>query len=378
MEKKIARTFIVAKMLENFGQQLIFPTYVPFLLAHGLSLFQSNQVNIAFKVTNALLDPLTGSLADKLGQKKVYLSGFVFLVVGCLVYGFGQSFWQFVLAEIIFAVGTVLFSEALEAWLSTRAPVGYGGIVAKASGFQRLCGIFAGIAGAKIAAKYGLNVPFFFCACIAFAAFFVVRHILARLPDTRHYEKGGSVKEALKLCIRVPQLRFLLMLNFGFTAGIQVFNMYWSVIFSNMTGSVDVAGYIWAAMSVFLGLGAFLAGRVKSITRTKIGLTVVSVGLFIGPAALTQNFWLMVAGFMAHELARGFLDPMLSTYPNEYIPEDLRATARSVASSAKTLGSIAGLLVFGWFTTFMNLPTDWFISGVFLVVVGFWAVVYRI
>ena len=105
MERKALRAFVTLKILESACLGFIATTYVPFLLERGLSLFQTTQVNIAFMFVSTLLDPLTGSLADRIGQKKTYILGFFFVALGTFVYGTGFSFWTFVLAESIAAIG---------------------------------------------------------------------------------------------------------------------------------------------------------------------------------------------------------------------------------------------------------------------------------
>lgn len=116
-QKNIEKTFVLVKILQEIGPAWTFSTYVLFLIGNSLSLFEVSMLNLIYMTTSTLLDPFTGNLGDRIGQKKVYLSGLFFWGLGMLVYGFSKSFGFFALAEGIAAVGNALMSEALESWL---------------------------------------------------------------------------------------------------------------------------------------------------------------------------------------------------------------------------------------------------------------------
>jgi len=115
------RAYLIANLIFNLASGWFFGIYTIFLTRKiGLDLAQANLVNVVFMTLSTLFDPYTGSLADKFGQKKVYIWGQVWWAAGMLVYGFANGFWLAILAESMAAIGHALMSQALETWLRNR------------------------------------------------------------------------------------------------------------------------------------------------------------------------------------------------------------------------------------------------------------------
>lgn len=69
--RKIQQIYVLSTSLQQFSVGWFFSTYVLFLLGNGLTLFHVNLLNVGFMTANFFLDPPTGFLADRIGQKRV-------------------------------------------------------------------------------------------------------------------------------------------------------------------------------------------------------------------------------------------------------------------------------------------------------------------
>jgi MFS family permease len=97
--------------LAPFRQLSVSAAYLtPFFLQQGLSLTQIFILQAIFSVAFLLWEIPSGLIADRFGRAfSIKLSGPI-SVVGLLAYGFSSHFWQFLVCELILALGSGLMS----------------------------------------------------------------------------------------------------------------------------------------------------------------------------------------------------------------------------------------------------------------------------
>jgi MFS family permease len=380
MERKAVRAFVILKILEGACLGFIATTYVPFLQSRGLSLFQSTQVNVAFMLAMALLDPLTGSLGDKIGQKKTYILGFFFVGVGTFVYGSGHGFWTFVLAESISAIGTALWSKALESWIRTL----YGKevchqAISKGGYYSRIFSIAIGFVGSLAAANYGLQIPWFIGSVVSFSSIAAGLLITKSFPDSTKDEDRGSIRDAIRLVVGVPELRFTAVVSCVLSLSFQALNMFWSPTFEMLIGSLRWHGFIWAGIAIFSFTGFYLVRKMTNPNKAAVGISVYLTGVPVLVAALffSNNLWALLAGFLLHEVGRAAVISLIFTYSNDFIPDKIRATVNSVFGSMGTVGAIIGLLGSGFLTEYRTTAQVWAVSGCVLLALSTWILLTR-
>src|SRR3989344_7989541 len=105
VEKQTFRCYLMLSFLTKFGISFIAAVYVTFLMSQGLNLFEVNMVNFVFFITMFVCEIPTGAIADVFGRKTSFVCSCFLYAVGMFVYAASQSFWGFVLAEMISAVG---------------------------------------------------------------------------------------------------------------------------------------------------------------------------------------------------------------------------------------------------------------------------------
>lgn len=91
--------------LDRLVYQMVFPYLSIFIVALGATVTQLGAINSAGMVAAAILGPTTGWLIDRIGAKKVYLTGIVMLVVSYLAYSLAQNWLMTLVAMVGYWLG---------------------------------------------------------------------------------------------------------------------------------------------------------------------------------------------------------------------------------------------------------------------------------
>jgi len=376
-QKSIERTFVLVKILQDIGSAWTFSTYVLFLVGAQLSLFQVNMLNLIYMSTTTILDPFTGNLGDRIGQKKVYLFGLFFWGTGMLVYGSSGWFWIFALAEGTAAIGHALMSEALESWLRNHTNEATTHRALSNSDYlKKLATIPTAILGGFVGAKYGLHVPWILAGITSFLALGIAAWQLRKFPEKAETAESEPTDLNLwtiaKNAWKEPVLRRSFIAVALITSTFQPFNMFWSVIFKEASGSSEWLGFLWMGIALAAALGSFLAKRWK-ITPKGLALIIASIGVPMLLPLFAGNWVLFIlVPFLVHEIGRSTWAPVLFSYTNRRIDSRVRTSVNSLRSSAGTFGAAVGLLVSGILTNWLSPITVWGISATMLLFVALW------
>ena len=372
--QELGKKFLILKCLGYASIYWIFGTYVLFLLGHDLTLEQVTLINTAFMTITFVLDPITGVVSDRFGQVKTYVAGQFFWMLSMFTYSMGQTFWQFVFAEGLGAVGAALTSNSLESLIrNTTGSEEAHKIISKASGTSRIVTIPAAILGTMVGAKFGMNVPWiigglFFAANVILSTIMLRKYKEVVITDQDGLiESRKYLKDAVKMMFNVPELRFALIIGIMFNACMQPLNMFWAPILKEMTNSASWLGSMSLATSIPTALGMYLVANLGKKSNEKyISFVFIVLGIGVLGASKASAIPILLIYFMAHEAGRGALEPLIFTYTNNKIPNYLRSTANSVRTGLATFGSALGLILFGKLTNYMDPIQTWTVSGLIL------------
>ena len=108
--------FVIAMCASN-SVSLSIATLVAFWASRNVSLEEGLWLQAIFSAAIVALEVPTGYFADIFSRRISLAIGMGFLTVGQLVYCFGEGFYSFLTAELVFAVGASFLSGADEAYL---------------------------------------------------------------------------------------------------------------------------------------------------------------------------------------------------------------------------------------------------------------------
>ncbi|MFH0891800.1 MAG: MFS transporter [Candidatus Falkowbacteria bacterium] len=381
-KKKILSLYYGLEFLINLGTSFFFATYAIFLLSKGLNLWQINLINACFMLAGALFEIPTGSVADNYGRKLSFVLSCFITGASMLVYYFSSTFTWFVVAEIIAALGVTFASGAFDAWAVDSLDFSgeafclnkiMGG-KAKSANIGRVIGSVAG----AYAGAVDIALPWLVAGTVLILSG-VLAAFLMDEPYFRDRKKTGTERTGMKKIIadscrfgiKNRSVFFLCLTAMSFCFACMPLNMFWQPFFRDGLGVPVVAlGWIYGGIVLMAYLGNELFGRLGHKFKKEKYALLLSLAVFAIAAifaALSPVLFLALAGFYAHELARGFYSPAQGVYLNRRIPGRMRATIQSFVSALDGLGAFAGLLASGWIAQKYGVNAAWISAGSFLI-----------
>lgn len=370
MKKRINRVYLLTAIMQSVAAGWFFCTYVLFLEASGLTSLHSHFLNAIYMSSNTLLEPFTGQIADRFGQKPVFLCGQFICGVGLLIYGLGGGFIAFALAEITSALGSALISNSLECILRNLTDRDNSHrTISRGHKLTRLAAIPSAVLGGVIGAHWGLEWPWLIGSLTSFLSFGIALPLLRTVPDYRANPEGkinlSNIGALFSQCWQIHELRRVFLVVLASAAAFMPLNMLWPLILRDASGSTNWLGILWIGIAVFSALGAELSER--GFLRpglNGISLALIAIGLPLSLTPFPKNAVLLTAIFLLHEIGRGALRPLIFTFTNDFFPDEIRSSANGVISTLRWVGNALGLIVSGLLTTLIGPKIIWGLAGV--------------
>jgi MFS family permease len=382
--RKTINQYLLIKAVSTFGISFMSATYATFLISKGLDLFQVNLVNFMFFATCFFCEIPTGAFADVFGRKLSFIISCFLLSTGMLVYGVSDSFWGFVVAEVIAAIGSTFASGAFQAWMIDRLKhQGYSGslssIFAKEQLLRNGIGIAAAIIGAFLIEKH-VFLPWIIGGLImGLVGIIATIYMEEEIEFTKnHFSFALSIKSMVETvrastghCVNNKSFRFILVSGFVQLFAVQAANMQWQPFFGQFFTNKSNFGFIYAGISIALIIGSIIAPKFLKIVKNEklaISLSQLGIGLCIAITTLFHSLLPALSIFLFHELFRGIFNPLKDVYLNDNIPSKERATLISIDSTSRLFGGMIGLLVSGAIAQYVSLSMAWIFSGLILTI----------
>ena len=315
---------------------LIMPIIVLFYEENGLGLKEILLLKSVYSIVSVSLDIPTGYLADAWGRRNCLISGCLIAFGGFVCYSFSDTFYAFLLAEILLGTGQSLVSGADSALLYDTMIkynredeyLKYEGKVTMVGNFSEA---FAGICGGLLATS-SLRLPFYCQVGVAFigipAALFL-REFHAR----KHIENpirniGAIIRYSLitnkSLCYNII---------FSGIIGTATLTMAWFVqpVLIHIALPTAWFGIVWTILNLTVGIAALYSDALNARlgeNKTYIFILLFIVGGYLS-VAYSLNYFSLFLLFIFY-IVRGFATPILKGYINRQTFSEMRATVLSI------------------------------------------------
>ena len=350
---------------------LIMPVVFLFYQDNGLDLADLLTVQAFYSLCVILFEVPSGYFADRLGRRSSLLIGAICASIGFWVYAFAEVFADFLVAQLLIAIGSSFISGSDSAMLYDTL------IELKRRGeYKRVAGRYGSIANVSegIAALVGgslalisLRAPLFGQAVLML---FVIPLAWSLVEPTRKTAAAsqGSFKAVFKI-VRYAlhghaQIKWLIL--YSCLVGTSTLTIVWLV--QPYLIAIELPelwfGPVWAVLQFSVGLFAFCAHRIEAVLGRRaslISLILVSAAGYIMLSQF-QALWATVF-FMVVYLVRGINGPVLSDYINRCVESDIRATVLSVRSLVGRLMFIIVGPMAGWVSEAYDLSTAFLVCG---------------
>jgi MFS family permease len=365
----------------SFGPSFIFAIYPLFLRSRGLNQFQVNTVAAVFFFVWFLTDVPTGAFADAIGRRASVVIGCGFHVASFLLYYFSYSYWHFIVAEILDALGLTLGNGPIDAWaVDTLDAAGFEGakdrIFARQFQIVRLAGMTGALVGAYVA-RSDIALPFLLSAgtwaVAGLAALFLMHDAHEGRPPRRH-NLAREIRERMVDSMRTGFAnRSVTLMSLVVAVGSAAWAPWWQEwprYFTESFGArIEVMGWLFAGFSLGQMVGAELVNRIQMAWQHRaawlIAVSAAMSSATFAVALLSRSLWTGAALFIAANAALGAFGPVLTSWYNEQIEGENRATLLSFQSTFGTFGSAAGLPFQGAIMDRLGASASWLTMGLF-------------
>ena len=363
----VAAAFAVA-----IGYGLVAPVLPQFATSFDVSVTAASVVVSAFAFFRLVFAPAGGVLVDRLGERWVYMSGLLIVVVSTLATGLAQTYWQLLVFRGLGGLGSTMFTISAMALITRLSPPGARGRVAGLYATAFLIGNIGGPVLGGLLAQFGMRVPFFVYAATLLVATGVVAVFLrgGRRPSP---DDGTPEKEPLLLPEALRDSGYRAALVSSFVNGWTSFGVRVAIIplfaAANFDAGAGVAGTALASFAVGTASVISLAGWLTDRYGRR---PLVIGGLLVSGLTTIALGWcdtvpLLVAASVVAGMGAGVLNPAQQAAVADVIGAD-RAGGKVLATfqMASDSGAILGPVVVGVVVDRMGYTTGFVVSGVLL------------
>ncbi len=345
----------------SFISSLVFfiPIIVLFWQANGLSFLQIMTLQAIFAITVLVLELPTGFFADVYGRKTSLILSGAFLGAGAFAYSIGSSFYHFLIAEIIWAVGTSLFSGSDSAFLYDTLSS-----LKREKEYKKTMGtvFFLGSAAAAIGSITGGLIGAFsfrlaIAAFVPSALIFILIMLTAKEPPRKKliYERGYAhalLKIVRFALIKSVEVRWLIIYSaiVGFIGHVSFFTF--QPYFLQAGFRIEHIGIAFTFLFIVAAMASKFAHSIESFIGKKASLIMLpflsAVALFL-MAEFSSPFSIIFVSILYFVF--GFSIPVVQDYINQIVWSDKRATVMS-------LNNMGGKIVFTLFAPLVGKGID--------------------
>lgn len=329
----------------------------------GLTPLQLVLVGTALEVSAFVFEIPTGVVADVYSRRLSIIIGYFLMGIGFLVEGLFPAFLPILLAQVIWGLGYTFTSGATQAWISDEIGEEEANkLVLRAN----RVGLYASLLGMGMAVLIGsqsVGLPILFggAGVVLIGLVLVVImpetgfHPTPREDRNNWQHMAHTFKEGIKAVRARPRLMTILGIGLLYGLYSEGFDRLWvkhildTFELPVLFGQTDVAFFgLLRAGSMVLSIFAtrFVEKRIDTgsplaIGRATLGITFgISAGL-IG-FALSPIFAVTIIVYWFISVLRNVAGPLYSTWVNQKLDPNTRATVLSMSSQVDAIGQMGG------------------------------------
>lgn len=355
-EQKTVLFILLSNIFIAFlGIGLIIPVMPSFINVMHLSGKTMGYLVAAFALAQLIMSPIAGRWVDRYGRKKIIIIGLFLFGIAELIFGLGTHVSILYLSRILGGFSAAFIMPAVTAYVADitsvkERPKAMGYISAAISiGFI----IGPGIGG--FIGEYGIRMPFFFAAAIAFIACILSTFILKEsLTKEQLAEISANAKQTnffsdLKRSIHpIYIIAFILVfvLAFGLSAYETVFSLFSDHKFGFTPKDIAIIITISSIFGVVVQI--FLFGKMvdKLGEKKLIQLCLIVGAVFAVASTVISSFLAVLVVTCFVFLAFDLLRPALTTFLSRAAGKEQGFVA-GMNSTYTSLGNIAGPAIGG-------------------------------
>jgi len=372
---------VLAILLSNIfipflGIGLVIPVMPSFMNIMHLTGSTMGYLIAVFAVAQLLMSPLAGRWVDQYGRKKIIIIGLFLFGVSELIFGVGTNVFVLYLSRILGGISAAFIMPGVTAYVADitsiqERPKAMGYVSAAIStGFI----IGPGIGG--FIAEYGIRMPFFFAAAIAF---------LACISSLLFLKETLTKEQLAEISARTTQTTFIkdmkrslnplyftaFIIVFVLAFGLSAYETVFSLFSDHKFGFTpkDIAGIITISSIFGVVVQIFLFGKMVDLLGEKklIQICLLAGAILAVASTMISSYIAVLAVTCFIFLAFDLLRPALTTFLSRAAGKEQGFVA-GMNSTYTSLGNIVGPAIGGiLFDVNINYP---YLFAAVIIVIG--------
>lgn len=368
--------FYVFQIFRNLA--FFLPIIVLFWQQNGLNMTEIMLLQSVFAISIVLLEVPTGYFADIFGRKKSLVYSGFFLFFSAVAYSVGMNFYQFLIAEVLWAFGISLISGSDSALIYDTLKD-----LKREDEYKRIWGhsvflLLTAIAVANILGGFigKMDFRWTFYAMLPFLALLIPLSLSMHEPK-RHkliFQRGylwelfRIIKHSL---LQNKKLRWLILY-----AGIAyAFNQsalwFYQPYFSLSGLDIVYFGFIFASFQIVAAITSKYSYKIEEKLGEKYSLILLIV--LIGTSYLLMSNFVYLFSFtfaFLQQFVRGFSKVVITDYINRLTKSEIRATILSAKNMIGQLIYAIIIPIAGWIADVYSLLQALTVLGISTFVIG--------
>ena len=361
---------ITANAVIALGYGVVSPVLPQYARNFGVSISAATFVITAFALMRLAFAPASGLLVQRLGERRVYVSGILIVSLSTGACAFAQTYWQLLIFRSLGGIGSTMFFISSLGLMIRVSPEDARGRVAGMFSTAFLVGSVCGPVVGALTAGLGLSAPFVIYGVALLVAATVV---FVRL---RHSSLAAPAQQteptvAVRVALRQKAYRAALLSNFAtgwtvFGLRMALVPLFVTEVLGRGAGMAGIALATFAVGNVSAVIpSGYLSDRIGRRTLLIIGLSVSGVATAI--VGFASSLPLFLAGaYVAGAAAGMFSSPQQAAVADIIGSKSRAGTALAMFQMMADLGSIVGSFSVGEIAQHLSFGWAFVVSGVIL------------
>lgn len=354
-QKSILIILLSNVFIAFLGIGLVIPVMPSFMNSMQLSGKTMGYLIAVFAMAQLLMSPLAGRWVDRYGRKNIITIGLFLFGISELIFGLGTHVSVLYLSRMLGGISAAFIIPGVTAYVADitsvqERPKAMGYVSAAIS-----TGFIIGPGFGGFIAEYGIRMPFFFAAAIAFVAcilsIFILKEPLTKeqlaeiSAKTKQTNFINDLKKSLSPLYFIPFI-IVFVLAFGLSAYETVFSLFSDHKFGFTPKDIATIITISAIFGVIVQI--FMFGKMvdKLGEKKLIQLCLITGAILAVISTVISGFWAVLAVTCLIFLAFDLLRPALTTFLSKSAGKDQGFIA-GMNSTYTSLGNIIGPTIGG-------------------------------
>ncbi|GAA3198434.1 MFS transporter [Lentilactobacillus kefiri] len=352
--------------------------WVMYLQTKGLSLVEIGLCESIFHIASFLFEVPSGVLADRLTYKFDLILGRLAAILSAVIILFGQTFWMFALGFVINALSYNMQSGTLEALLydsliKDKSTKQYPKVISRINVIIEFANTL-GVVIAGFLVHWHFELTYVIGIVVGLMGLITVLLFKEPVIKKRPTEKQTSVKSIVVNSYRIMkhnhQLRNLMLFDALYATVCTSYFFYFQTLMENE----HFSGWMISVLMVVSALINIVGIQLTPFIQKTFSKRELIITLSLSLACLLMLTWLawlplLIVMFLISQLLPSLIDPIFSSYYNEMINSEERATLLSVASVLFSAVMVIAFPLFGWLIQINGFSFAFGLVGCVLVVV---------